>query len=133
VLSNVDGYVARPEHLRELAATGAVLKWSFGYEAPPRVGLTSATDAQRIAAAVELAAAGARQVLACGVWTKHALRAFGGPGYDHLALRVVPALRESGLAEPALRAMLVDEPRRLLDRPDWTGGPRHAPATGGTA
>ncbi|MGX6446601.1 phosphotriesterase family protein [Patulibacter sp. S7RM1-6] len=117
VLSNVDGYVARPEHLRELAATGAVLKWCFGYEAPPRVGLTAATDAQRMDAVEALADAGARQVLACGVWTKHALRAYGGPGYDHLALRIVPALRGRGVPEATLRAMLVDEPRRLLDRP----------------
>jgi len=132
VLSNVDGYVARPEHLRELAASGAVLKWSFGYEAPPRVGLTSATDAQRIDALLELAAAGARQVLACGVWTKHALRAFGGPGYDHLALRVVPALREHGLAEGELQAMLVDEPRRLLDREGWSGGRQRGASPAGS-
>jgi phosphotriesterase-related protein len=123
VLSNVDGYVARPEHLHELAASGAVLKWSFGYESPPRVGLTSATDAQRMDAVGELADAGARQVLACGVWTKHALRAYGGPGYDHLALRIVPALREHGVGDDALDAMLVGEPRRLLDRAGWTGGP----------
>jgi phosphotriesterase-related protein len=123
VLSNVDGYATRPDHLDELAASGAVLKWSFGYESPPRIGLTSATDAQRIAAVESLAAGGARQVLACGVWTKHALRAYGGPGYDHLALRIVPALRERGLPEAALGALLTGEPRRLLDRGPLRPGP----------
>ncbi|EHN09358.1 resiniferatoxin-binding phosphotriesterase-related protein [Patulibacter medicamentivorans] len=118
VLSNVDGYVADRDHLRELAASGAVLKWSFGYEAPPRVGMTSATDAERIDALCQLLEEGARQVLACGAWTKTALRRFGGPGYDHLLLRVVPALRDRGVPEDQLDALLVGEPRRLLDRQD---------------
>ncbi|MGE4428223.1 MAG: phosphotriesterase [Solirubrobacteraceae bacterium] len=118
VLSNVDGYAPDLGPLRELAATGATLKWCFGYESPPRVGLTSATDAQRIDAVIALLAEGVdRQVLACGVWTKTALRAFGGPGYDHLALRIVPALRERGLDDTQIDGMLVDQPRRLLDRP----------------
>ncbi|WP_320668958.1 phosphotriesterase family protein [Patulibacter defluvii] len=118
VLSNIDGYAPDLAPLRELAATGATLKWCFGYEAPPRVGLTSATDAQRIDALVALLEEGhERQVLACGVWTKHALRAYGGPGYDHLALRIVPALRERGLDDDAVADLLVGQPRRLLDRP----------------
>jgi phosphotriesterase-related protein len=117
VLSNVDGHARDAGVLRELAATGATLKWSFGYEAPPRVGLSSATDAERIAALCALLEDGVtRQVLACSVWTKTALRRYGGPGYDHLALRVVPALRARGVDEALLQTMLVAEPRRLLDR-----------------
>lgn len=121
VLSNVDGHARDAGVLRALAATGATLKWSFGYEAPPRVGMSSATDAERITALCALLEDGAtRQVLAGSVWTKNALRRYGGHGYDHLALRVVPALRARGLTAPQLAGMLVDEPRRLLDR----GAPR---------
>ncbi|HWI73941.1 MAG TPA: phosphotriesterase, partial [Baekduia sp.] len=117
VLSNVDGHVPDLAPLRELAAAGATLKWSFGYEAPPRSGLTSATDAQRVEALCGLLAEGlTRQVLACGVWTRSALRAHGGFGYDHLAARIVPALRERGLTAAQLDRLLIDEPRRLLDR-----------------
>jgi phosphotriesterase-related protein len=95
------------------------LKWCFGYELAPRAPLRSATDAERATAVLTLAAQGiTRQVLACGVWTRSALEAHGGFGYGHLMTRVLPRLREAGLAEPALRRMLVDEPARLLDRGD---------------
>ncbi|MBS1894656.1 MAG: phosphotriesterase [Actinobacteria bacterium] len=117
ILSNVDGYARDLATLRELAAAGATLKWCFGYEAPPRAGLATATDAERADAVAALLADGhARQVLACGIWTPAALHAHGGWGYDHLPLAVLPMLRERGLDDAALRALLVEEPRRLLDR-----------------
>jgi phosphotriesterase-related protein len=118
VFSNVDGYARDLGALRELAAAGATLKWCFGYEAPPRPGLATATDAERADAVAALLADGhRRQVLACGIWTKAALHAHGGWGYDHLPLAVLPMLRERGLDDDALTGLLVDEPRRLLDRP----------------
>jgi phosphotriesterase-related protein len=110
VLSNIDGLHADRGRLRELLATGATLKWCFGYEAPPRAGLWSATDAQRLDALCDLHAEGSH-VLACGIWTRAALHAHGGFGYDHLVRTVVPALRERGV-DP--RPMLVDTPARLL-------------------
>ena len=119
VLSNIDGLHARRDRLRELLATGAALKWSFGYEAPPRPGLWSATDAQRLDAVAELAGEGAH-VLASGIWTRGALDA---RGYGHVMRAVVPALRERGVdPEP----MLVDTPRRVLTRgrEARTGSPR---------
>jgi phosphotriesterase-related protein len=118
VLSNIDGHATEPGRLAELAATGATLKWCFGYELPPRAPLRSATDAQRADAVMALhATGGVRQVLACGLWTRSALHAHGGFGYDHLMVRVVPGLRARGLDDTAVKAMLVSEPARLLDRP----------------
>jgi phosphotriesterase-related protein len=117
VLSNVDGYARDLGALRELAEAGATLKWCLGYEAPPRPGLATATDAERADALVALLAEGhTRQVLACGIWTKAALHAHGGWGYDHLPVDVLPMLGERGLDDTALTALLVDEPRRLLNR-----------------
>ena len=118
VFSNVDGYARDLDALQELAAAGATLKWCFGYEAPPRPGLATATDAERADAVAPLLAEGHdRQVLACGVWTKAALHKYGGWGYDHLPTTVVPMLRDRGLTSVALHDLLVTEPRRLLDRP----------------
>jgi phosphotriesterase-related protein len=118
VLSNIDGYVSDPTMLRRLAASGATLKWSFGYEAPPRPGLRSATDAQRADALVELFSQGfKRQVLACGVWTRSALSHNGGFGYRHLLAAAVPALRDRGLREADLRGLLVEQPAWLLNQP----------------
>ena len=112
VLSNIDGLHADRPRLRALLETGATLKWSFGYEAPPRPGLWSATDAQRLDALCDLLDHG-RHVLACGIWTRSALHAHGGFGYDHLMRTVVPALRERGV-DPV--PLLVDAPRALLAR-----------------
>jgi phosphotriesterase-related protein len=112
VLSNIDGLHADRARLRELLATGATLKWSFGYQAPPRPGLWSATDAQRLDALCDLLGDG-RHVLACGVWTRSALRVHGGFGYDHLMRAVVPALQERGV-DP--HPLLVETPRSLLAR-----------------
>ena len=118
VFSNVDGYARDLEPLRELAEAGATLKWCFGYEAPPRPGLATATDAERADALVALLAEGhAHQVIACGIWTPAALHAHGGWGYEHLPVTVVPMLRDRGLTAADLDELLLTEPRRLLDRP----------------
>jgi phosphotriesterase-related protein len=118
VLSNIDGYVAAADEvLDRLADSGATLKWCFGYEAPPRAGLRSATDAARANAIVRLLARGCeRQVLACGVWTRAALLAHGGFGYRHLMTTAVPLLHARGLSAQQLHGLLVEQPRRLLDR-----------------
>ena len=124
VFSNVDGYARDLSPLRELAEAGATLKWCFGYEAPPRPGLATATDAERADAVTALLAEGdRRQVLACGVWTRAALHHHGGWGYDHLPTTVLPMLRERGLSDLDLETLLLTEPRRLLDRPP-TPAPR---------
>ena len=112
VLSNIDGLHADRARLRELLATGATLKWSLrlrGAAAPgPVVG------DRRPAAGRALRPAGdGRHVLACGIWTRAALRAHGGFGYDHLMRAIVPALRERGV-DP--QPLLVDVPRPLLAR-----------------
>jgi phosphotriesterase-related protein len=118
IFSNVDGYARDLDALRELAAAGATLKWCFGYEAPPRPGLATATDAERADAVAALLAEGhRRQVLACGVWTKAALHNYGGWGYDHLPRAILPALHQRGLTDSDLADLLIAEPRRLLDRP----------------
>ncbi len=122
VLSNIDGYADEPQQLDALARTGATLKWCFGYESPPRPGLRSATDAGRADAIVRLLAHGfTRQVLACGVWTRAALRAHGGFGYGHLMTGAVPLLSARGVGPGELANLLVDQPRRLLDRALTTG------------
>jgi phosphotriesterase-related protein len=106
-------------YLRELAAAGATLEWCFGNEAYYRDGYKDPTDAERLAALVELLAdpsLAERCVLACSVWTKSQLRTFGGMGYEHLLRRIVPELRRQGVGDDLLQVMLVENPARLLDR-----------------
>jgi len=75
------------------------------------------TDAERLRFFVDAVTARptASYVLGQSVWTKAQLARHGGYGYGRLLGVVVPELR--GLLGTArVDGMLVDEPRRLLDR-----------------
>lgn len=102
----------------DLADAGAVLEMCFGTEDSHGERVQNVTDAERLDFFLDFCAAHprARHVLGQSVWTKRQLRAHGGTGYGHLFSNVVPALRHAGLPEERLHAMLVTEPRRLLDR-----------------
>jgi phosphotriesterase-related protein len=117
IFGNVDEFADRA-YLGALARAGATLEWCFGNEAYYRNGYKDPTDAERLAGAEALLAAGhaERMVLGCSVWTKSQLRAYGGMGYAHLLRRIVPELARRGVGETDLRRMLVDNPARLLDR-----------------
>jgi phosphotriesterase-related protein len=103
----------------ELAAAGAVLEMCFGTEDSHGDRVVNLTDAERVDFFVAFCAThpASRHVLGQSVWTKTQLRAYGGRGYGHLFGAIVPALRAAGVPAERLDAMLVDEPRRLLDRP----------------
>ncbi|ROO89129.1 phosphotriesterase-related protein [Actinocorallia herbida] len=118
VFGNVDEFIDGP-YLRELADAGATLEWCFGNEAYYRDGYKDATDAERLDGLGAFLADGHadRIVLGCSVWTKSQLSAFGGMGYGHLLGRIVPVLRDRGVSDGQVDAMLVANPARLLDRP----------------
>jgi phosphotriesterase-related protein len=49
--------------------------------------------------------------------TRLQLHRYGGSGFDHLLLDIVPDLLDQGVSQAAIDAMLVDNPRRLLTIP----------------
>jgi phosphotriesterase-related protein len=52
------------------------------------------------------------------VYTKSMLRRYGGMGYEHLLKRIVPFLeRRYGVGRDTLDRILIENPRRLLERP----------------
>ncbi len=119
IFGNVDEYLDATYH-EELAGRGAVLEWCFGSEFDYGDGYKDPTDAERLDHLGALLGRGYadRVVLGCSVWTKAQLRAFGGFGYNHVLRRIVPELKEShGVHEADVERMLVENPRRLLDRP----------------
>jgi phosphotriesterase-related protein len=118
IFANVDEFIDL-DYLGRLARAGATLEWCFGNEAYYRDGYKDPTDAERLDGLLAILGAGLedRCVLGCSVWTKTQLRTYGGMGYDHLLRRIVPSLRSRGVPQPVLDAMLVDNPRRLLERP----------------
>lgn len=57
-------------------------------------------------------------VFGCDIWTKAHLRKYGGMSYEHLLLRVKPSLLEDwGVSSESLDTILVENPRRILNRP----------------
>lgn len=118
VFSNADEYMD-VGCWDELAAAGAVLEMCFGTEAVHVGRVDNPSDRERVAFFRDFVSSHprSRHVLGQSVWTKTQLRAYGGYGYAHLVGRIVPALREAGVAADRLDDMLVAEPGRLLDRP----------------
>lgn len=118
VLTNVDEYLD-DTYLNDLADAGAVLEMCFGGEGGHVGRVRNSADFDRLDALLRLLGRDSqpRLVLGCSTWTKAQWSRFGGPGYGHLASRVVPALRTSGVDDVTLDRMLVHEPARILDRP----------------
>ena len=73
-------------------------------------------DSERVADVVELCRRGLHGsiVLSQDVAFKRHLHRFGGLGYDHLLVSIVPMLRDAGVTQEQLDAMLIAQPRRLL-------------------
>jgi phosphotriesterase-related protein len=120
VLSHMDEYLDRGYH-KAVAETGAVLEYdTFGSDflyGTPRT--RNPSDVERLEMAAWLLSEGyaSQLVLACDTWTKANLRKNGGYGYEHLFKRIVPALQDlAGADDATMRTIMVDTPRRVLDR-----------------
>lgn len=104
-------------HLAVLG-TGANLGFdTFGSELYFSGDFHHPSDEQRMAHFARLVEAGYadRIVLAHDVAVKAHLRSYGGNGYDHLLVRVVPELeRRYGLGSEVVDQVLIHNPRRLL-------------------
>jgi phosphotriesterase-related protein len=81
-------------------------------------GFTMPCDAERIAVLSRLVAEGLTEhlVLAQDVCFRHALTAYGGPGYAHLLVNLWPRFAAAGVSVAALDTMVLDNPRRILAR-----------------
>ena len=120
ILSHMDERLDRDYH-EAVAEAGAVLEYdTFGsdflYGTP---GSRNPSDAERLDMTAWLLSEGFgdQLVIACDTWTKANLKRNGGFGYEHLFKRIVPALTDyCGADEATVRKIVVDTPRRLLDR-----------------
>jgi phosphotriesterase-related protein len=117
VLTNADEY-PDAAYWADLIACGAVLEMCFGTEQVHDGRMDNPSDRERLAFFADAVARHpeARLVLGESVWTKMQLRAYGGYGYGYLIERIVPALLARRVDSRRIERMLVDEPRRLLDR-----------------
>lgn len=105
----------------ELAKTGCYIEYdSFGnYQNPirlPEKTFYALSDWQRIDCLKELIEEGFldRLLISHDVFNKTDLRRYGGFGYDHIHKTVIPMMREKGITDDMIHAMLVDNPSRFL-------------------
>ena len=54
-------------------------------------------------------------LLSCDVCLKTCLRTYGGYGYDHVLVNIVPMMEDAGITPDEIRTMLVDNPAAFLD------------------
>ncbi|MFE7980334.1 phosphotriesterase [Streptomyces shenzhenensis] len=124
IVGHLDENFDRSYH-EAVARRGAVLAYdTFGsdfYYGDP--SLRNPTDAERLEMVAWLLEAGFAEQLIIGgdLWTQANLRHNGGNGYEHLFRRIAPAIgRLAGAGdagEALVRRIMVDNPRRLLNRP----------------
>lgn len=121
ILGHLNTAIDHPDQLRSLADRGATLGFDlFGFDhsllGPGRWPPSDRDVAATIAALVADGYAD-RIVLGQDIGVRTRLRRWGGWGYAHLLVHVVPIMGELGIDDDALRAMLVGNPARLLAAP----------------
>ena len=120
VMCHLDRTMTDWGRLRELAATGCFLEYDlFGSEVsyyPYNPAFDMPNDGQRMAWVMRLVEAGhlGQLLLSHDIAYKHCLASYGGPGYHHLLVNVLPRLRRRGLDDQAVQTLLVDNPRRAF-------------------
>ena len=115
--------IERKHHLAA-ARRGYMLEFdTFGYEGyymlhPGTYGSIwqEPRDSDRLAMIALLVERGFEDqiLISQDVYTKTALKAYGGYGYDHILANVVPMMKRAGFDESLIRKLLIDNPRRFL-------------------
>jgi phosphotriesterase-related protein len=114
-------------YIASLAERGAyVLLDGFGQEWPwgaswsletkNFVYMPSPTDFERARGVITLLdkGCGKRILLSHDVWHKLRLKHYGGDGYDHLLVNVIPILKFLGMKDETIRQLTIDNPREYL-------------------
>ncbi|XP_070556110.1 N-acetyltaurine hydrolase-like [Ptychodera flava] len=119
VMSHLDYTFFTPEEYLEFAELGTYLELDFfGLEMSnwDFNDIDFLTDAQRIQLVKRLADEGLsdRIVIAHDIHTRHRLMKFGGHGYSHILLSVVPKMLKRGISQETIDKILIDNPKRWL-------------------
>jgi phosphotriesterase-related protein len=120
ILCHIERTIVDPAVLLELAATGVYLEYDlFGLESsyyPYNPAFDMPNDAGRIRQIRFLIEHGhlTQVLMSHDIAYKHCLTRWGGYGYHHLLVSVVPRLRLKGVDDKTIQTLLVDNPRRAF-------------------
>ncbi|MGE3371461.1 MAG: phosphotriesterase [Rhizobiaceae bacterium] len=119
VMGHLDRTSPDPSRMKALAETGCYLELDmFGRETwpYPHAPMDMITDSARINLMLDLIEDGyAEQVLVShDVSFKHRLSAFGGSGYGHIQISILPEMRRKGMSEDAMEMILIKNPAQML-------------------
>jgi phosphotriesterase-related protein len=120
IMCHIERTIVDRAVLLELAATGVYLEYDLlGLETsyyPYNPAFDMPNDGERMRQVLFLAERGhlAQILLSHDIAYKHALTRWGGHGYHHLLVSVVPRLRGKGADDATIRSLLVDNPRRAF-------------------
>jgi phosphotriesterase-related protein len=120
IIGHIERTIFTPGGLDELAATGVYLEYDlFGHDSsyyPFAPTTYMPNDAQRIEQIERLIAGGHldQLVLAHDICSRHRMKEYGGHGFDHIPVRVVPWMRARGITQGQIDRMLIQNPARIL-------------------
>ena len=119
VMGHLDRTVDKIEDILEIADMGCYLEYDlFGWETSnyPLSRIDMPSDAQRIDFIIQLIDHGyaSKIVLAQDICFKIALTRYGGFGYAHIIENIVPRMRDKGISQNDIDAMLIENPKKLL-------------------
>jgi phosphotriesterase-related protein len=120
VMCHIDRTIADERHLLDLAATGVWLEYDlFGLENsyyPYNPDFDMPNDGGRMAQILGLIARGheGQVLMSHDIAYKTSLTRYGGYGYHHLLVNVIPRLRRKGVDDAGIRRLLVENPRRAF-------------------
>ena len=119
IICHIDRTIFDQDRLLRLADSGCVLEYDFfGMEKTywPLGDVDLPNDGTRLGAIRTLIEHGhlSRVIISHDICRKTRLVRFGGHGYTHIFVNVLPLMRSRGFSEREIDAVLDDNPRRLL-------------------
>jgi phosphotriesterase-related protein len=120
IMCHIERTIVDPAVLLELAATGIYLEYDlFGLETsyyPYNPAFDMPNDAGRVRQILLLIEHGYLEqiLMSHDIAYKHCLTRWGGFGYHHLLVSVVPRFRQKGVDDKTIESLLVDNPRRAF-------------------
>jgi phosphotriesterase-related protein len=120
IMCHIERTIADPAVLLELAATGVRLEYDlFGLETsyyPYNPAFDMPNDGERMRQILFLIERGhlGQILMSHDIAYKHCLTKWGGFGYHHLLVNVIPRLRAKGADDKTVQTLLVDNPRRAF-------------------